>query len=101
MPSKKNSDIPLYYKGRPLVRSGDEIYFGNPEDSHMIYIQILSYTGEGEDEVADRVYVRLLSNAPDLTLQARTIKESEKVGIWGALDIGIVWLDRALAESGS
>ena len=32
----------LTYKGLPLVRYKNYIYFGNPADSHIIFITILS-----------------------------------------------------------
>ena len=87
----------LTYKGRPLVRCNNEIYYGNPSDSHVIFMQILSTEVKDGVEVPAKVYVQLLSNDPTLGPNARVIKSSEKMGLYSALDIGQIWLERALS----
>lgn len=89
---------PLSYKGKPLVRCNNEIYYGDPKESHVIFMQILSTKQEGDNEVADKVHVSLLSNDASLTPRARIVKESEKNGLFAALDIGAIWLERAIKE---
>ena len=32
----------LTYKGRPLVRCGNDIYYGSMTDPYIIYLQVLS-----------------------------------------------------------
>lgn len=88
----------LSYKGRPLVRCNNEIYYGNPTDSHVVFIQILSTEEKDGVPVANKVHVQLLSNDPTLGPNARIIKQSDKTGLFSALDIGYIWLERALAE---
>lgn len=88
----------LRYKGRPLVRCNNEIYYGNPTDSHVVFIQILSTEEKDGVPVANKVHVQLLSNDPTLGPNARIIKQSDKTGLFSALDIGYIWLERALAE---
>ncbi len=88
----------LQYKGRPLVRNNNELYYGNPTDSHVIFLQILSSEEKNGESIAAKVHVQLLSNDPSLNAKARIIKESDKTGLYNALDIGCIWLDRALSE---
>ena len=88
----------LEYKGRPLRRSGSELYYGNLSDSHIIFMQILSFDEVGGKETAGKVHVQLLSNNTALPPKARIIKESDKNGLYNAMDIGAIWLERALAE---
>ncbi len=88
---------PLTYKGRPLVRCKDEIYYGNPTDSHVVFIQILSSEEKDGVKVANKLHVLLLSNDPSLGPNARIIKQSDKTGLYSALDIGDIWLQAALA----
>ena len=88
----------LTYKGKPLVRVGNEIYYGNPEDTHVIFMQILSTEEVEGVEVAGKVHVQLLSTDTSLPPRARIEKESEKNGLYNALDIGTIWLKRALNE---
>lgn len=88
----------LTYKGRPLVRNNNELYYGNPGDSHVVFIQILGSEEKDGVQVANKVHVQLLSNDPTLGPKARIIKQSDKPGLYSALDIGYIWLERALAE---
>ena len=87
----------LSYKGRPLVRCNNEIYYGSPTDSHVVFIQILSTEEKDGVPVANKVHVQLLSNDPTLGPNARNIKQSDKNGLFSALDIGYIWLERALS----
>ncbi len=95
MAEKKKAKF-LSYKGKPLVRCGNTIYYGNMNDSHVVLIQILSSKKVNDLDVADRVTVQLLSTDPDARPKDRIIKKSEKKGIYQAMDIGSVWLDLAL-----
>ena len=38
-----NSNEFLEYKGRPLVRQGDDIYYGDMSDKYYIYMMIMNY----------------------------------------------------------
>lgn len=89
----------LQYKGRPLVRQGNMLYYGSMADSCVVMIQILTTKKTGDLTVADKVQVQLISTDPDAPLQERILKKSEKVGLFNALDIGRVWLER-MAEEG-
>jgi hypothetical protein len=86
------------YKGRPLVRCDNEIYYGNPSDSHVVFIQILGSGDKAGAQVANKVHVQLLSNDRSLGPGARIIKQSDRQSLYGALDIGHIWLKRALSE---
>jgi len=88
----------LEYKGRPLRRSGNELYYGNLTDSHIIFMQIMSSDESDEKEAVGKVHVQLLSNNTSLPPKARIVKESDKNGLYNAMDIGAIWLERALAE---
>lgn len=86
----------LLYKGRPLVRSGNTLYYGNMTDKCVIMLQILSTKTVGDMTMADKVQVQLLSTDPDLRMKERILKKSEKTGLYNAMDIGVIWLERAL-----
>lgn len=87
---------PLTYKGKPLVRCGKTIYYGDMADPFVIMLQIGSTKNVDGLEVADKVSVQLLSTDPDARPHDRIIKKSEKKGLYSAMDIGAVWLERAL-----
>ncbi len=86
------------YKGKPLVRCGDEIYYGSMEDKYVIRLLIKSKKEENGTEVADKVAIQLLCTDPDLSPRKQLIKTSEKNGLYLAMDIADIWLERALSN---
>ncbi len=88
----------LMYKGRPLVRSKNDIYYGDLNDPYVIFMQVLTTTEENGKTMANRIHVTLLSTDTSLSPIERMVKQSDKVGLYNALDIGAIWLDRALAK---
>lgn len=86
----------LTYKGRPLVRKGNEIYYGDMSEKYVILLQIMSTKKEGDMEIADKVLIQLLNTDSDLRPKERIVKKSEKIGLYNAMDIGTIWLERAL-----
>ena len=88
----------LTYKGRPLMRKDNMIYYGSMADSHIVMLQVLDTKPVNGLDVATRVSVQLLSNDPNLRSRERVVKKSEKDGLYTALDVGCVWRERALAK---
>ena len=84
------------YKGKPLVRCGDELYYGSMEERFVIRMQIKSKKEQNGLQVADKVTIQLLCTDPDLSPRKQLVKSSEKSGLYLALDIADVWLERAL-----
>ncbi len=86
----------LTYKGKPLVRSGSMLYYGDMSEKCVVVLQILSSKTVGDMTVADKVQVQLLSTDPEVRMKDRILKKSEKVGLYNAMDIGSIWLERTL-----
>ncbi len=87
----------LTYKGHPLMRKDNLIYYGSMADSHIVMLQILETKKVNDLDVATRVSVQLQLTDPAAKRRDRVVKKSEKAGIYTALDFGCVWLERALA----
>lgn len=87
----------LMYKGRPLMRKDNLIYYGSMADSHIVMLQIMETKKVNELDVATRVSVQLQLTDPTVRSRDRIVKKSEKDGLYTALDVGCVWLERALA----
>lgn len=87
----------LMYKGRPLMRKDNLIYYGSMADSHIVMLQILESKKVGDMDVATKVSVQLQLTDPAAKSRDRIVKKSEKDGLYTALDFGCVWLQRALA----
>ena len=66
------------YKGKPLVRCGDVIYYG---------------------DMKDKFVVKLMSTDPDISQRKAIIKTGEKPNLFLALDLGCVWLQKSLKNS--
>lgn len=88
----------LTFKGRPLVRCGDEIYYGKMEEPYVIRLLIKSKKEQNGTEIADKVTVQLMATDPYLSPRRQLIKSSEKKGLYLAMDIADIWLERALAN---
>jgi len=88
----------LMYKGRPLMRKDNLIYYGSMADSHIVMLQILETSKKDDLELATKVSVQLQLTDPNLKSRDRIVKKSEKDGFYTALDVGCVWLERALAS---
>ena len=84
----------LMYKGHPLMRKENIIYYGSMEDRYIIMMQILETKKEGDLEVATKVAVQLQQT---VRMKDRIVKKSEKSSLWSAMDIASIWLSRALS----
>lgn len=97
MSEKQKSPFPMY-RGKPLVRSGDTIYYGNMTDKYVIKIDIKTKKTVEDMEVADKCIVQLMLTDPEIRSREQIVKTSEKNGLYLALDIADAWLTRALTE---
>lgn len=88
----------LNFKGRPLVRCGNTLYFGNMWEPYVVLLQIINEKSLFDQSVAGTVSVQLVATDPALPARDRIIKRTEKNGLYNAIDIGSVWLDRALSN---
>ena len=84
-------------KGHPLMRKDNMIYYGSMADSHIVMLQILETKKVKDTDIATKVSVELQLTDPNARAKDRIVKKSEKDGFFTALDLGSVWLARALA----
>ena len=96
MSTDANLNEMLSYKGHPLMRMENIIYYGSMEDPYIIMMQILDTKQSGDQNVATRVSVQLQRTA-NVRLKEKIVKKTEKDSLWHAMDIASIWLDRALA----
>ncbi|GHV33955.1 hypothetical protein FACS18949_09110 [Clostridia bacterium] len=91
----------LVYKGKPLMRLGNLLYYGSMAEKYIIVMQIkeskkIENSEHGDLDIASRVLVELQFTSPDLKAKDRVVKKSEKDGLYSAMDLANVWLNRAL-----
>ncbi len=88
----------LEYKGKPLVRCKKTIYYGNMEDPYVICLNIQGDKEFKDIQLSEKVVIQLLNTDPDVSPKDKIVKKSEKIGLFNALDLGAVWLERALKK---
>ncbi len=88
----------LTYKNKPLVRKGNTIYYGDMSDKYVVMMQVNSVKKEGELEMSGKITIQLISTDESLPITQRIVRRSEKEGLYNAIDIASIWLERALAE---
>ena len=89
--------IPLSYKGHPLRRKDNLIYYGTMAEKYIIMLQILDTKKVDDLDVATKVAVQLQLTDPDLKSRDRVVKKTEKDSLYTAMDVATIWLDRALS----
>lgn len=86
----------LVYKGHPLRRTGNLIYYGTMAEKYIIMMQVLDTKKEQDLDLASKVSIQLQLTEPENS-RSRIVKKSEKDSLYAAMDIASIWLDRALA----
>jgi len=81
------------YCGKPLVKNGNIICYGNPGKKAVLVLTVLTTKDFHGKEIPDMIFVQVQS-----TETGEILKQSEKFGLYDALDIGKVWLERELKK---
>ena len=97
--SKPKKAEGLIYKGHPLRRVDNLIYYGSMADKYIVMLQVMDTKKEKDMDVATKVSVQLQLTDPDLKSRDRVVKKTEKDSLYAAMDVASVWLDRALASA--
>ena len=87
----------LMYKGHPLRRKDNLIYYGSMADKYIIMIQVMGTEKNGDLELANKVHLQLQLTDPDLKSRDRVVKKSDLPDLFSAIDMGSIWLMRALS----
>ena len=88
----------LEYKGHPLQRKDNIIYYGSFADKYIVMLQILDTKKVGDLDVATKVSIQLQLTDSNIKSRDRVAKKTEKDSLYNAIDVAAVWLDRALAS---
>ena len=83
------------YKGYPLVRSGNSIYYGYMSDPFVTQLQILHKTKQDGIDIADKIKVYQISTDEKLAPMEAIVKTSERGSLFEALDLANAWLERS------
>ena len=83
----------LEYKGKPLVREGNTICYGDMSEKCILIMEIMSYKEVDGNQLPGKIFIQII-DSKDPT---KVIKQGQKDGLYDAFSIGLVWLERALA----
>ena len=95
--AKKKKSLPLEYKGHPLRRKDNIVYYGSMTDKYIIMLQVTETKALDDLELPSKVQVQLQYTDSELKSRDRVVKKSEKTSFYEAMDVAAVWLERALA----
>lgn len=83
----------MEYKGKPLVREGNEIYYGYMSDKFYLFMMIMSEKKASrlDMDIPDKVLVQILPTDGS----GKVEKQKMVSGLFEAFDLGSAWLERA------
>ena len=85
-----NTNEFLEYKGRPLVRKGDDIYYGNLSDKYHVFMMIMAQVPSSKGiEIPATIMVQLMPKDAKIP-EKQTISKS----LADALEMADAWLER-------
>lgn len=85
----------LTFKDRPLVRCGNELYYGNMTDKFIIFMKIEATRKAGQTEIPSKVHIEMRYTDPDIKGKNKIVKTADRGSMSEALDMAAIWLDRA------
>lgn len=84
----------LVYRGRPLVRCKDQIFYGDPSKSQIILIHVDSES-TSSPSVPDKLSIGLFNSLAAFKGHIfKPLKYSVKNSLFESLDLASAWLDR-------
>lgn len=85
----------LEYKGKPLVREGDTICYGDMDDKCILILEIMTYKKTPEGDVPEKILIQVV----DPKNQANIMRQGSKDGLFEAFSLGLIWLEHELKKN--
>jgi hypothetical protein len=81
----------LTYKGKPLVREGNTICYGDRNvDACLLILDIISTKKVGNEDVPDGIFIQIVDSKNPMEL----LKQGEKQTLTEAFSVGLIWFER-------
>ena len=87
----------LMYKGHPLRRIDNLIYYGTMADKYIIMMQVLDAEELSDIKLSKKVSIQLQLTDPNLRSRDRVVRSTEKGSLAEAMEFASIWLERALS----
>jgi hypothetical protein len=88
----------LTYKGKPLLRCGNKVYYGYLDDKYILVLDILESKKLNDIDISMKVKIELMDNTGELG-KGQVFRSAERESLYAALDIGEWWLRQALQNA--
>ena len=95
--AKKKKKL-LTYKGKPLLRCGNRVYYGYLDDKYILVLDIIESEKMNDIEISKKVLLRVMDNTGELG-QGEVFRKTERESLYAALDTGEWWLKQAIQNS--
>lgn len=86
----------LIYRGKPLIRDGNVLYYGDFNENFITRFTILESEKVNDLDMAKKITIELLEKHGSDISTAKLTKKAERTSMWAALDIGVYWLEDIL-----
>ena len=82
------------FRDRPLVKNGSIMCYGDPAQGVVAVFTILTTKEFKGKDIPDLIFIQVID-----TKTNEVLKQAERNGLYNALDLGSVWLERELKKS--
>ena len=84
----------LEYKGRPLVREGTTICYGNMTDKCILILEIMTFKEENGKNLPDTILLQVVDPKNQMDIK----RQGTKQGLYEAFELGVSWLEQELKK---
>lgn len=84
----------LEYKGKPLVREGDTICYGDMSEKCILILEIMSYKKYEGNDIPDKILVQIIDSKDP----GKIFKQATKSGLHDAFTYGTFMLEQELKK---
>lgn len=88
----------LTYKGKPVYRKGNKLFYGNLEDKLILMLEVVETKQVKNLKVATKVKFSIQDNTGDEVGTGMNYRTGEREDLYKAFDIGAWWLQDALTS---
>ncbi len=92
LPEKGEKTKFFMYRGLPLVRNKDTLYYGNMYDPYVVMLQIMGKEKQNGIEVAKSVQLYKMATDEKLSPIEAIVKKGQRNSLYEAVDMAYVWL---------
>lgn len=87
-----NNNKFITYKGRPLVRCGNTLYYGSMADEYVVMMQIIDQEKLDNLDISKKISLKMILTDESVNLLERIKRTAERDSLYDALDIADGWL---------